>query len=172
MTTAFEIRPAFSLKHPSDAETLASHIMGLASDETSGVLVQRAGNHIVLSPVPDVRHLWSPWLHLEIEPQETGSLLRAKYSPHPNLWTSFAFGYLTLGTLVFFAAFFAVAQSLIGQGTWGWWVTGAALAGLLVMWLVAKLGQRLAQDQMLELRHTLESILGATEDAHTGDATP
>ncbi|GAB5496218.1 MAG: hypothetical protein Phyf2KO_12980 [Phycisphaerales bacterium] len=161
MSNALDIRPSFTLEHAFGPEELASHIMGAASADASGVFAQRAGLHITISPVVVDRHLWSPWLHVEVEESESGSLVRAKYSPHPNLWTSFAFGYLTLGTLVFFAGFFALAQTLIGQGTWAWWVTVASLVGMFVMWLIAKVGQRLAHDQMIELRQKLDSILGA-----------
>lgn len=133
--------------------------MGVASAESSGVFAQRAGRHVTISPVIADRHLWSPWLHVEVEQRDSGSLVRAKYSPHPNLWTSFAFGYLTLGTLVFFAGFFALAQTLIGQGTWAWWVTIASLVGMFVMWVTAKVGQQLAHDQMIELRQKLDTIL-------------
>ncbi|RNC82239.1 MAG: hypothetical protein ED559_10795 [Phycisphaera sp.] len=171
MSNAFDIRPSFTLEHAAEPEELATHIMGVASADASGVFAQRAGRHVTISPVISDRHLWSPWLHVEVEERNSGSLVRAKYSPHPNLWTSFAFGYLTLGALVFFAGFFALAQTLIGQGAWAWWVTIASLAGMLVMWITAKVGQQLAHDQMIELRQTLDSILASPLAPEGGDGS-
>ena len=56
----------------------------------------RSVEHLVLT-VPDAQqHFWSPWLTIELSPGDAGTHLRATFSPHPSVWTGFAFGYLTM----------------------------------------------------------------------------
>ena len=119
--------------------------------------------HLVLTHTAHLRHLWSPWLHVEVEALGSGSRVIAKFSPHPNLWTSFAFGYFTLGTTALFAACFALAQSMLSQPPWAWWVAGVAALMMLAMFLIAKLGQRLANEQMRELSERLGAVLAGVE---------
>jgi hypothetical protein len=159
MSGAYQIRPSFTVEHAEQPNSLAEFLLHTFADDTGDVHVQRVGQHVVLTAAADTRHFWSPWLHIEIEEADTGSLVRAKFSPHPNLWTSFAFGYFTLGTVVFFAGFFALAQMLTSQPAWAWWITGVAVFGLIVMWITAKVGQGLAHEQMHLLRNRLEETL-------------
>jgi len=164
MAGAYEIRPSFTIEHAAQATALADHLQHTFSDTANGINVQRVGQHIVLTPSAETWHLWSPWLHIEIEDADTGSLIRAKFGPHPNLWTSFMFGYFTLGSTVFFAGFFAAAQMFTGQSPWAWWITGAAVLGLIAMWVTAKVGQGLSFEQMHLLRNRLDETLANAGD--------
>ncbi len=170
MSGAYQIRPTFTKEHQAEPASLAESLLHTFAGDDSDAHVQRVGQHIVLTPIPKARHLWSPWLHVEIEVAESGSLVRAKFSPHPNLWTSFAFGYFTLGTVVFFAGFFAVAQMFTGERPWAWWVTAVAAVGLIAMWITAKVGQGLAHEQMHQLRTQLEEALETAADTPSSQA--
>ena len=123
------------------------------------MIVRSVGQHLVLTHAAHLRHFWSPWLHVEVEAHDRASRVIAKFTPHPNLWTSFAFGYFTLGALAFFAGFFALAQAMLRQSAWAWWVAAGAAVGMLAMFVFAKLGQRLAAQQMGDLSTRLDAVL-------------
>lgn len=163
MSGVLEIRPTQIREHDAAPEVLAAALLDHFAPSESDITICSVGQHLVLTHTAHLRHIWSPWLHVEVEALGSGSRVVAKFSPHPNLWTSFAFGYFTLGTTALFAACFALAQTMLSQSPWAWWVAGVAAALMLAMFLIAKLGQRLAEDQMRELSERLGAVLaGAT----------
>lgn len=158
MTGVLEIRPTSIREHRASPESLSRAIHDRFSREDD-VLVKSVASHIVLTHARHLRRLWSPWLHVELEPTTEGSRVIARFSPHPNLWTAIALGYFALGGMLFFAGFFAVAQALLGQTAWAAWIAGACAVGLVALFVVAKVGQGLAQAQMADLATRLAEVL-------------
>ncbi len=161
MPGALEIRPTSLREHAAPPEAITAAILDHFAHHDADVIVRCVGQHLVLTHAAHLRHYWSPWLHIEVETHAQASRVIAKFTPHPNLWTSFAFGYFTLGAVAFFAGFFAIAQALIKQSAWAWWVAAGAGVGMLAMFVFAKLGQRLAAHQMGELSARLDAVLAA-----------
>ncbi|MEO0651019.1 MAG: hypothetical protein AAFZ65_10100 [Planctomycetota bacterium] len=124
-----------------------------------------AGDHLMLTVGERDRHLWSPWLHLELRPHREGeqrTYLRGFFTPAPGLWTAFAFAYLACGTIAFFASMWGVVQWRLDQSPWALAVGGAALAVILGLWLTSRIGRRLAAEQMRRLRDEVEAACLAT----------
>ena len=163
MSGVLEIRPTQIREHDAPPEDLAAALLDHFASSNNDITIRSVGQHLVLTHTAHLRHLWSPWLHVEVEAIGSGSRVIAKFSAHPNLWTSFAFGYFTLGTTALFAACFALAQTMLSQSPWAWWVAGVAAALMLAMFLIAKLGQRLAEDQMRDLSERLGAVLAGVE---------
>lgn len=161
MSGVLEIRPTTIREHDAAPDDITVALLAHFAHKDGDVIIRSVGHHLVLTHMEHLCHFWSPWLHIEVEPREAGSRVIAKFTPHPNLWTSFAFGYFTLGTVALFAACYAGAQMMIGQGAWAWWVALGAIAVMLVMFVFAKLGQRLASDQMRELSERLGAVLAS-----------
>jgi hypothetical protein len=105
------------------------------------------------------RRLWSPHLSLQVEESEEGSVLNARFSPRPEIWTFFMFLYISMATLTFLGAALAYAQWVIGDSLWG--LVVAVLGGVVIGLLHAasRIGQRLSRQQMELLRSRLETIL-------------
>jgi len=123
----------------------------------------RADDHLVLTvPLPQ-QHFWSPWLTIELSARGTSTHLAASFSPHPSVWTGFAFGYLGLGLVC------AVALTIAGSGAllpdssqpWAWWVAAGTALALIAMWGASMIGQRFAHDQMQQLRDELDRAIDA-----------
>lgn len=157
-----ELRPSFQIDLPGATvhETVARLRSSL--DATPAVVTEWAQTHVLLALPPRDRHLWSPWLHVDIRPPEsepTGCSIFARFSPHPALWTGIALTYLALASLILFGSCFAVAQMLLTEAAWAWWVVGAAIALAAAIWYASQVGQRLAWDQMRTLRDILEHAL-------------
>ena len=159
MSGALEIRPTSIREHAATPEAITGAILDHFAHHDADVIVRSVGQHLVLTHAAHLRHFWSPWLHVEVEAHDRASRVIAKFTPHPNLWTSFAFGYFTLGALAFFAGFCALAQAMLRQSAWAWWVAAGAAVGMLAMFVFAKLGQRLAAQQMGDLSTRLDAVL-------------
>ena len=48
---------------------------------------------------------------------------------------------------------------MLRQSAWAWWVAAGAAVGMLAMFVFAKLGQRLAAQQMGDLSTRLDAVL-------------
>ncbi len=136
----------------------------------------------MLTVHPDRRHLWSPFLHLQVEAHRSESdsparsYVRGFFTPRPDLWTAFLLGALLVGTLTFFSVIWAGVQLQLGHPPRALWVTGAAgTAGLLGL-IVSLRGKRLAAEQMLVLHATVETALrsvgGITDAVDSAPSQP
>lgn len=173
---AFSFRPSFEL----DLDVASSEVveqlargLGAMPLELRRTRVPGGGeseptrpdsDQLVITVLPAARHFWSPWLTIEIGPRGEGARVAATFSPHPSVWTAYMFGYLALGIVLLFSLLFAASVVMMdGGASWSLWVAGGALAGVVVMWWVSVLGQKLAAAQMDELRgatmHVIEHVI-------------
>jgi len=120
------------------------------------------------------RHLWSPALsgHFE-DTEEGGTILFGLIGPNPNTWTAVAFSYLALGTGILFLLTLGGVQIFLDKNPWAFWASLMLLFLMLVAWVIAQVGQRIAAPQTTVLRHFLEDTfqLNAQEHQRT-DADP
>jgi hypothetical protein len=112
--------------------------------------------------VPEAeRRFWSPRLHLSLEAQPDGTTrVQGLYGPNANMWSSFLYGYLLLGSVALFSGIFGGCQAALGMCPWGLWICGAMLAGGCGMLGMAQFGKRLGARQMLDLHRIYESAAG------------
>ncbi|WP_291990515.1 hypothetical protein [Luteitalea sp.] len=124
----------------------------------------RNEDHLVVTVPTTAQHFWSPWLTIEVTPRGHQAHVLARFSPHPSVWTGFAFCYLTLGLVGAVALTVGAAGALLPDSsqTWAFWVAAGAVAAMGGLWLFAQVGQRLASEQMALLRAELERALAAS----------
>ncbi|QKK09520.1 MAG: hypothetical protein HND58_16020 [Planctomycetota bacterium] len=92
--------------------------------------------------------------------RRAGSVLHARFSPKPAIWTGFMLSYISLITAGCFGLMFAASFLVIGRSAWLSLVLGCAcLALALGMYAAAQVGQRLAHAQMAELRDLVHDAL-------------
>ncbi|MEM1445832.1 MAG: hypothetical protein AAGF84_07250 [Planctomycetota bacterium] len=126
---------------------------------------RRVGLHLMLTVPESEKHFWSPYLTIELSEDELhasgagGTHLHARFSPNPSLWTAIGFTYLSLVVIAFFALMWAAAQLLLGNTPHALWVTLGCGLCVALLWWVSLAGQRLAYEQMFEMRHALEERL-------------
>ncbi len=133
-----------------------------------GNTATRDHDHLVLTVPESQQRLWSPWLTIDIAPSDAGTRLFARFSPHPSVWTGFAFGYLTTSVGLVLSLIFAGAKAMVGGDPWPFAISAAAVLVLAAMWSAARLGQRLAQAQMSALRDELERAVAACRTGRDG----
>jgi len=177
------LRPTFSIPTsiaPNDAiERIASAI-----EESPGEYEgQFRALHGMISIHPSKRHFWSPWLHIDVREfdQENESLritkeleakanksldnnknmhfVHGRFSPSPSIWTGFMFSYLSLSVLSFFSLIIGYSQQMANVYPWGYFILPICLFVGTLLWLISQIGQRLAQDQMQNLKSLVEQKL-------------
>ncbi len=124
-------------------------------------------DHLMLTVPEEVRHFWSPCLHLEIVPHRSEaespaparSYVRGFFTPHPSLWSWFVMAYLASGTLFFFAGIWGLTQLQLGRSPWAFWLCGGFALGAAALWLVSRAGRAAAAAQMNALHESVERAL-------------
>lgn len=159
------MRPTFSLQTGMTPDGVIARIHGLIDQPGGAFTGKVVGRHIILTVRAQDRHFWSPWLELEVTDagvDDPGSWaeLRGRFTPHPSIWTGFAFGYFSLIVLALFAGVWGMSQWLIDQRPTALWAALACCVVMGLLWWSAQVGQRLARGQMEVLREAVEGVVG------------
>lgn len=153
------MRPTFDLEVPLGPERSIESLRALRESHNQTLVVKNVGHHLMLSVVGDERHLWSPWLSIEIHEHDAGALVQGRFSPAPALWTGVMLTWIAITTLSFFALMIALAQYLTKSAPTALWALIPLSLLALALYASSQLGQRLAQDQMHLLYDTLTQTL-------------
>ena len=153
------LRPRFSFELPVPADEAILRLReGLDAPDTGGQSMA-AGRHIEFLVDRADRRIWSPRLAVRVDDSPPGSVALARFSPRPDIWTGFMFVYFVMVFAVVFGATFGYVQQVSGERPWGYWGVPLGLLVIGGIHLAGYVGQRLAADQMLELRGRLDAIL-------------
>lgn len=160
------LRPVFEREVPGITPgALTERIAAALAAAPSATPHRRAGNHFQIWIPDERRRLWSPWLHLDVNPspdRQDACHLFGRFSPAPSLWSGVMLAHLALATLAVSGALFGLVQWSLQQHPWGLWLVPAAAAGVLGIWLSSRAGQSIAAEQMTEL---MAALTPALEDA-------
>jgi hypothetical protein len=118
------------------------------------------------------RRLWSPHLSVQVEPKTSGSMLRGRYGPHPEVWTLFMFLYTAVGFLAIIGLMLGFVQIQSGMDPWGLWGVWIGVPGLAFLYGISAMGQKLSAHQMEELRSRIDELVEGLEEGGTYGATP
>ena len=154
-----QMRPTFLLRAPLTTAQLMHCIREHITDSSLDYDCQFATHHVIVSLRPAKRHFWSPWMNLEIREIGDGSEVFGRFSPHPSIWTAIMFSYLAIATVCFFAIMFGVSQQLAGQTPWAYLVIPIGLLISVGLWIASKAGQRLAFDEMQQMRSIVQNCV-------------
>ena len=166
------IRPTFAIPlgpEPDEAmKTLRERLEGSEHEECS----RSKGRCADFFVKEEERRLWSPYLSVQVEPRQEGSLLRGRYGPHPELWTLFMFLYTVVGFLALMGVMLGFVQWQSGMEAWGFWGAYVGFPGLVVLYTVSATGQRLSAHQMEELKRRIDILVRGMEAAEGSDQSP
>lgn len=153
------LRPTFEIAAELPAREIRERIKASADEARSVVATLVDKTKIELFPDPEAVHLWSPQLTLVLTEEDGHTNIRARFSPHPNVWTFYvaihalgAFG--TLG-----AGMFGLSQHLAGERPWALYALPIAPVLAALVWALAFVGQGLGAEQMYTLRRFVEEAL-------------
>jgi hypothetical protein len=116
-----------------------------------------------LSVPKSQRRLYSPRIDIEIIKRNGGSVVGGLIGPEPDVWTFFAFTMFALIIITIFAGIAGVAQFGLNTEPWAWFISIAALIGSGLLFVLSRIGQRLAEPKVRILRHVVEKALNIDE---------
>lgn len=159
--SSFRIRPAFSHVMEFDTEETRLRIVGRV-EETEALCEFKSFPGFVCLRVPEQdRHFWSPRLNISLDAQDDGNThVQGTYGPNANMWSSFLYGYLIVGSVGLFSGIFGSCQAVLGMQPWGLWIFGGMLAIGTGMYLMARMGRKLGARQMILLHRIYETAVG------------
>ena len=156
---AARLRPKFDLELPLSADQAIVRIrLGLDTPELHDSTMS-AGRHAEFHVEASERKVWSPRLTVRIEEATAGSTLHGRFSPRADVWTGFMFVYFLVVFLILFGATLGYVQQVSDETPWGYWAIPVGLALIAGIHGLSYLGQRLAGEQMRELRRRLDAVL-------------
>ncbi|MEZ5387096.1 MAG: hypothetical protein R3F13_16430 [Prosthecobacter sp.] len=161
--SSFRLRPCFSHVIDLGVEATRQKIVESASREAGRCEVKHFAGFVCLRVPESERHYWSPRLNLSLEPDESGGTRVAGiYGPNANMWSSFLYGYLLVGTGGLFSGILGYCQWTLGMQPWGLWIFFTLLTVAIGMYLLAQFGQKLGARQTFQLHQVYEAAVGVT----------
>lgn len=163
--SGFGLRPAFSHLMDLGAEEARARIVGGVVKNPTMCEVLAFPGFICLRVPADRRRFWSPRLHLSLEAEGEGKTrVSGTYGPNANMWSSFLYGYLLVGSAGLFSGILGWCQSALGMRAWGLWIFFPMLAAAAGMYLLGHIGRKLGERQTMELHRIYEEAAGCTVD--------
>lgn len=160
------MRPRFRLLVPMSPDQVVERLARRLQQPDCPCRGAVASNHQVveLNVLERDRNFWSPSLGVTVSehPEGSGSMIHGLVGPNPNLWTLFAMTYMGLLTLLMFVGIFGLIQWWLGLRAWGLYGVPVLIAGIGSMYVLSRIGQRLAAPQTAMLRRFLEHTLDAS----------
>ncbi len=158
----FQLRPTFMI--PVDGprtdaiEKLSRSCKALGNVKRFSMYGEYGEMHV---PV-DEHRLWSPHLSFYVSEQEEGTVIHGRFAPRIEVWTFVWIVYLAMSFSAFFGLALAYSQWVLGESLWGLGVAALSILTIIILYVVAAVGQQWSADQMSALRARLEDVLLAT----------
>lgn len=158
--SSFRLRPRFTIHVPGEVDEVR-HLLASALQSGSGNLeVKSFPGHLCVRVPEHEQHYWSPQLQISLDPEDADTRLTGIYGPGTNMWASFLYGYLIVGSIGLFSGIFGACQWFLDESPWGLWIFGAMVLAALGLYLSAQMGQKLGAWQTFQLHQAVEAAVG------------
>jgi hypothetical protein len=156
--SAPRVRPRFEVETALDADSIMERLRQRLPDcpHCTGVSV---GRHAELFVPERARRVWSPWLSVTADDHDAGSLVRGRFSPHPNVWTFYLFLAFGIGFALLVGTTWGYAQWATDRTPWAFISIPIVLVSGSLLFLASQVGQKLGGSQMEDLRKALEELI-------------
>jgi len=157
-----QVRPRFQLESPDSIIELTEKIKIGLSKENAICKGWISDNYGTLFLPVEEQHYWSPYLNLNLEPTEKGTLINGLYGPRPSVWTMFVFFYALIFFIIFVIGIIGLSNILLHKSVLILWWIPVLIVVFLSLYLVAFFGQKLGHNQMVILHQFMEETTGLT----------
>ena len=157
--TSLRIRPTFTIPLSLDPDEAMALIRTRLQGSRYAECSRSRGRCADLYLDQKARKLWSPYLSIQVEEGENGTILRGRYGPHPEVWTLFMFLYAAVGFLAVMGLMLGFVQWQSGMAPWGFRGFYLGVPGLALLYWISATGQHLSSHQMQELRDRIDPLL-------------
>jgi len=159
------MRPRFELQLPVTREAWLDALRSALQNDPESLRGQVFRKHAVVQIRDGERTFWSPYLNLEVEDEPDGSVIRGRFSPHPNVWTMFMAVYILLAIVALAGLSYGLVQYTLGQSPWALLIAPAAVALFGFVYGATLIGQGLGAAQMYTMRSLVDRACMAALDA-------
>lgn len=156
------IRPRFSYRVEASPDVILEQIKLRKLEFEGKVIVSISGHHIILDIPGNDRHFYTPqlWVRIEEVPEGSGNyMLKGMVGPRPEIWTMFIFFYFGIGILGFALSLYASSSWMLGNFSHWIWAFPVAILIMLTAYQAGKEGEKLAHDQVEQLKGFLRVVL-------------
>jgi hypothetical protein len=163
--SSFFVRPRFSQIIPMDEPTIQAQLIRKIRESGTDFEVKLFPEFICVRIPENERKFWSPRLTLSLEANPNGgTLVHGIYGPNAEFWSFYLYTGLIITSIALFSGILGVCQHSLGMNAWGLWVFSGSLGIALGLYLMAKVGQKLAAHQTFRLHQAYEAALGTSVD--------
>lgn len=154
------LKPRFKLKYKeSDQDIIHQFKEELSKDDciyTSKII----GHHIIIDVPKKDEHFWSPQLHVEIEQEDSLTIVKGILGPRPKIWTFFMFLHfiVAIAFFVFFVIFYS-RWSLNQEYTFSMVMCLLMPIIWVALYFFGQLGKKFGYTQMVGLHDLLLKAL-------------
>lgn len=127
------------------------------SDRVSGMVLETGRIELICSE--EKVRFWFPQLTIDVDKEGDGARLRARFAPHPHVWTLYVMLYSTSLAILIGCVMFGISQWMVGANPWGLYLVPISFVLSGLVYGASYVGQGLASLQMLELRSFVEAAL-------------
>lgn len=157
-----EIRPRFKLVSDLSHEEIFMCLKNFVENDDT-VYGKKVFEQYYLDIPIEHRHYWSPELRITLDkdnlyPNQT--LIRVMVGPTTAVWLTFVFTYAVLGLISLFGGMYGLVQWNLGNESLWIYCLPITLIITLLVYMVAKTGQKIARDETLHLVSVLYHALG------------
>ncbi len=153
------IRPEFELRVSTSESALLAVVARALKKPGCPVSGLVAKGRIELHVHGRDQHIYSPQLIVDLKQDGDRLILHGRFGPHPSVWTMFLAAYAACAFMALVGVSLAYAQFVLGRPPLSLWILPAALIAALSLYLFARLGQDLSEDQMTHLKAFLVAQL-------------
>ena len=158
--SSFKIRPRFKHVTPGKKEEVEKKLVEGVQQKTETFVTNYLPGHLYIKIHPKDQHFWSPQLHLTFEQDDDQVVIRGLYGPNPTVWAIFFFGYVALGILSLFLGMWGLTQWSLGMDASILWTLPVFAVIGLILYFSAQAGQKLGAQQLFDLHHLYEDLMG------------
>lgn len=161
------LRPRFELTTEIDVPAVLARVRAVLEQSEQVIGMALDTGRIELTLNEEKIRFWSPQLTIDAEPREegTGTILKARFGPHPHVWTLYLALYATSVALATGCIMFGVSQWMVGAEPWALYLSPLSVILSALVYGASYVGQGLGALQMQELRSLVERAI-------TSDVSP
>lgn len=163
----FNLRPTFEIVLPISRSLAVQRLNAASLVDGAAPYFLMFGEYGELHLPESELRLWSPHLSFYLAERGGACFVHGRFAPRLNVWSCLWIVYLAMAFTAFFALTLAFSQWMLNTSPWGLWLALTAITVILLLYVVAHIGQQLSADQMHALRGELNLLL---EKCQAGEA--
>ncbi|MCA9195012.1 MAG: hypothetical protein KDB03_24740 [Planctomycetales bacterium] len=154
-----ELRPTFEIALADERQSAIDKLHVTCEKLAEPTRFLMHGEYGELHIRPEEHRVWSPHLSFYVSMQHDRPVIHGRFAPRMEVWTCVWVVYLFMAFSAFYGFTLAYSQWMLKHYPWGLWVALSALLFIVILYVVAHVGQQLSADQMRYLRERLDNIL-------------